>query len=226
MSNIGKQKSKYDLIIFDCDGTLVDSEGLIHQSCAFALNAQGFMQFTPEHCSAAFKGISLDDIIVILQNSLGSSFNAQDFVHDGLVKSKELIAKFVKPIENAHVMLRGISHIKKCVASNGEHERVLQSLEATKLKEFFHDDEIFTFRMVPQGKPAPDLFLYAASKMKATPDKCLVVEDSLIGVRAAKAAGMDVIFIKSDVHTKEEESIRKHNPLGVITDLVDLKAFL
>jgi HAD superfamily hydrolase (TIGR01509 family) len=218
--------NKYDLIIFDCDGTLVDSEMLIHQSCSAALREQGFAKFTPEYCASTFKGISMRDILILLQAELGSSFKAELFMRNASEKSDLLIAEHIRPINNAAQLLTYLDNTPKCVASNGEHERVVLSLESTNLKKFFADKDIFTYRMVGKAKPAPDLFLYAAEQMRFSAAKCLVIEDSLIGVRAARAANMDVIYIKSDAHSKEESAVLEYKPLAMIDDLLEVKKYL
>lgn len=90
--------------------------------------------------------------------------------------------------------------IKKCVASNGVREAVLGALQSGGFMEYFTEDQIFTAGQVPRPKPYPDLFLYAAQQMQIPPDQCLVIEDGVPGVKAAVAAGMDVIGFTGTAH--------------------------
>jgi HAD superfamily hydrolase (TIGR01509 family) len=144
-------------------------------------------------------------------------------------RTEELIPTELKAIKNASELLEYLADFPICVASNGEQPVVLFSLETTGLLKFFGKDHIFTHEMVAHGKPEPDLFLLAANKMGYLPEKCLVIEDSIIGTTAAKRAGMDVISIISrrcgDTN-KARRDLEGLKPLAIIEDLLDVKKYL
>jgi HAD superfamily hydrolase (TIGR01509 family) len=179
--------TKPDLIIFDCDGVLVDSEVL---SCRCL--------------SEVLAGYGIDlDLDQALDLFLGRSMTAvRDHyeAHGRLIPeqfSTELSAgvraaflSALCPIEGVSSVLEGLQ-IPHCVASSSDFDRVSFSLSLTGLAPHF-ERRLYTSQMVERGKPAPDLFLYAADKMQADPGRTLVIEDSVSGVMAAKAAGMTV----------------------------------
>jgi HAD superfamily hydrolase (TIGR01509 family) len=179
--------TKPDLIIFDCDGVLVDSEVL---SCRCL--------------SEVLAGYGIDlDLDQALDLFLGRSMTAvRDHyeAHGRLIPeqfSTELSAgvraaflSALCPIEGVSSVLEGLQ-IPHCVASSSDFDRVSFSLSLTGLAPHF-ERRLYTSQMVDRGKPAPDLFLYAADRMQADPRRTLVIEDSVSGVMAGKAAGMTV----------------------------------
>jgi len=179
--------TKPDLIIFDCDGVLVDSEVL---SCRCL--------------SEVLAGYGIDlDLDQALDLFLGRSMTAvRDHyeAHGRLIPeqfSTELSAgvraaflSALCPIEGVSSVLEGLQ-IPHCVASSSDFDRVSFSLSLTGLAPHF-ERRLYTSQMVDRGKPAPDLFLYAADRMQADPGRTLVIEDSVSGVVAGKAAGMTV----------------------------------
>jgi HAD superfamily hydrolase (TIGR01509 family) len=179
--------TKPDLIIFDCDGVLVDSEVL---SCRCL--------------SEVLAGYGIDlDLDQALDLFLGRSMTAvRDHyeAHGRLIPeqfSTELSAgvraaflSALCPIEGVSSVLEGLQ-IPHCVASSSDFDRVSFSLSLTGLAPHF-ERRLYTSQMVDRGKPAPDLFLYAADRMQADPGRTLVIEDSVSGVMAGKAAGMTV----------------------------------
>lgn len=180
------------LVIFDCDGTLVDSEYANNKATSEVLQSLGHEKFTVEHCIEYFAGCSVDDIIDTLKDlKISNSDEVLQAMHDrGIALAKEL---GLQPIENATQLLKKID-IPKCIASNGERAMVLSSLDITGLSDYFPQDRIFTRERVSLPKPAPDIYLYAAKIMgEYDSSNCLVIEDSVVGVRAAQAAGMNVI---------------------------------
>jgi HAD superfamily hydrolase (TIGR01509 family) len=176
-----------DLIIFDCDGVLVDSEVLSCRCLAQALEGCGIaLEFTD--ALELFLGRSTS---VVLQHYAGEGRALPDsFVSDLKARTRESFRISLQPIPGIALLLAELK-TPHCVASSSDLDRVSFSLERTGLSRFF-DNHIFTSEMVARGKPAPDLFLYAAEKMRAQPAKTLVIEDSVSGVAAAKAAGMQV----------------------------------
>jgi HAD superfamily hydrolase (TIGR01509 family) len=176
-----------DLIIFDCDGVLVDSEVLSCGCLSEALAGHG-IELAVNEAIDLFVGrsmVAVREHYRALGKHLPDEFSTKlrDRVH-------ETFAKALLPIEGVATVLDRL-RAPTCVASSSDLDRVSFSLELTGLSKYF-GDRIYTSQMVKHGKPAPDLFLYAASAMQADPRRTLVIEDSVSGVRAAKAAGMTV----------------------------------
>jgi HAD superfamily hydrolase (TIGR01509 family) len=175
------------LIIFDCDGVLVDSEVLSCRCLCEALASCG-IEVGLEETLDLFLGRSLDAVLEHYQG-LGRSIPRQ-FPAELRAKVQETFRAALCPIEGIGSVLEGLK-IPHCVASSSALDRVSLSLSLTGLARHF-GDRLYTAQMVDRGKPAPDLFLYAARRMQADPARTLVIEDSVSGVRAAKAAGMAV----------------------------------
>jgi HAD superfamily hydrolase (TIGR01509 family) len=175
------------LIIFDCDGVLVDSEVLSCRCLCEALAGCG-IEVGLEETLDLFLGRSLDAVLDHYQ-ALGRSIPRQ-FPAELMAKVQETFRAALCPIEGVGPVLEGLQ-MPHCVASSSTLDRVSLSLSLTGLARHF-GDRLYTAQMVDRGKPAPDLFLYAARRMQADPARTLVIEDSVSGVRAAKAAGMTV----------------------------------
>ena len=175
------------LIIFDCDGVLVDSELLSCRCLCEALAGCG-IEVGVEETLDLFLGRSLDAVLGHYQ-ALGRSIPRQ-FPAELRAKVQETVRSALCPIDGVGSVLEGLK-IPLCVASSSALDRVSLSLSLTGLARHF-GDRLYTAQMVDRGKPAPDLFLYAAGRMQADPARTLVIEDSVSGVQAAKAAGMTV----------------------------------
>jgi HAD superfamily hydrolase (TIGR01509 family) len=175
------------LIIFDCDGVLVDSELLSCRCLCEALAGCG-IEVGVEDTLDLFLGRSLDAVLEHYQ-ALGRSIPRQ-FPAELRAKVQETFRSALCPIDGVGSVLEGLK-IPHCVASSSALDRVSLSLSLTGLARHF-GDRLYTAQMVDRGKPAPDLFLYAAGRMQADPARPLVIEDSVSGVQAAKAAGMTV----------------------------------
>lgn len=180
------------LVLFDCDGTLVDSEYLNNYAMIQILHGFGLTQYTIEHALREFVGLRFSNIIKTIHNETGFEFpdNAAKLY---LSKVAELSADYMKPVDGAREMvLAAQEKFETCVVSNGERNNVLSSLKFVGLDDLFEDEFVFTGLMAPNPKPAPDLFLLAAARKSTVPEQTLVIEDSATGVRAGLAAGMQV----------------------------------
>jgi len=177
-----------DLIIFDCDGVLVDSEVISCRAHANALTRHGY-PITSEQVSRRFLGRSTKQANLEIETELGRQL--PEAYHGDL--QDELFRSFEADLE----AIRGIHDVLDvvtqavCVASSGSHQRMQVSLGSTGLHERLAPN-IFSSSQVKNGKPAPDLFLFAANQMGVAPERCVVVEDSLAGIAGARAAGMTV----------------------------------
>lgn len=178
-----------ELIIFDCDGVLVDSEIIANQVLQQGLARLGWTLSLQEVIDR-FMGKSLascqDEIAAYLDAEIPEAFWS--------ALQQKTYARFrsdLQPIEGIAEVLGAIQS-PKCVASSGSHEKIDITLGITGLKHHF-SNAIYSATSVDHGKPAPDLFLYAAKQMKTDPSACLVIEDSPYGVQAALAADMRVL---------------------------------
>jgi HAD superfamily hydrolase (TIGR01509 family) len=210
------------LFIFDCNGVLVDSEAIVAQVAASELTRVGFA-VSPDIISRFFAGRRPIDMLVDIEaatlRTLPVGF-AKTLANATLKRIKAEL-RATAHVEHALTWLRG----PKCVASSSPLDRVRISLESTGLIRFF-EPHLFSANEVPNGKPAPDLFLYVAAKMRTKPEDCIVVEDSPAGVAAAHAAGMVPIgFIGgSHINPNQGAQLTKAGARAVIADMRALKS--
>ena len=179
--------TKPDLIIFDCDGVLVDSEVLSCSCLSEGLAGYG-IDLDLDQALELFLGRSISAVLDHYQAS-GHRIPEQ-FSTELKTRVRAVFETALCPIEGVNSVLEDLQ-IPHCVASSSDFDRVAFSLSLTGLAPHF-DGRLYTAQMVARGKPAPDLFLYAADKMRTDPRHTLVIEDSVSGVTAAKAAGMTV----------------------------------
>ncbi len=184
------------LVIFDCDGVLVDSEPLSIAVVVQAMRDSG-IEIDAEGAYQRFLGKSLATLI----DTLDTEFNVQaDQAFLDRIR-EDLYARFrseLQPIAGIGETLDSLD-IRRCVASSSQLERIKLSLGLTGLLDRL-EPHIFSASMVKRGKPAPDLFLYAAQQMGVSPENCIVVEDSPAGIVAARAAGMTVFAFTGGAH--------------------------
>ncbi|MGR3939241.1 HAD family hydrolase [Streptomyces sp. BRA346] len=182
---------RYDMVIFDNDGVLVDSEPISNRLLAGYLTELGHPT-SYEDSLRDYMGSAMHRIHDLVLERTGQRLPA-DF--DATFHSRvfDAFRRELEPVAGVATTLNGLraEGIPYCVASSGSHERIRVALRKTGLYDYFGEDRIFSSEDVGRGKPAPDLFLHAASRMGAAPERCAVVEDSPLGVRAALAAGMD-----------------------------------
>ena len=188
-----------DLIIFDCDGVLVDSEVISCRAHANAFTRHGY-PITAEQVFQRFLGRSARQANFEVEAELGRSL--PDHFHADL--HEELYRGFAADLEAIPFITDALDRIAQpvCVASSGSHQRMQVSLGRTGLHERFAPN-IFSAQQVRHGKPAPDLFLFAAAQMRTEPARCLVVEDSVSGIAGAVAAGMTVLGFHGGSHCRE-----------------------
>ena len=178
--------SRFDLVIFDNDGVLVDSEPAANRVLSTLLTEYG-VPTTVEESMARYMGRSVPQVRALVEDSLGRPLPA-DLEARYVGELYPSFRRFLRPIAGI-VEALGAIHLPVCVASSGTHERIRLTLTCTGLWERF-GGRVFSAQDVVHGKPAPDLFLHAAAAMGADPRRCAVVEDSPTGITGANAAGM------------------------------------
>jgi HAD superfamily hydrolase (TIGR01509 family) len=182
----------FDLIIFDNDGVLVDSEALSNRVLSRLLTGYG-LPTTFEQSIATYVGRSMTSVREVAEGLLGASL-PEDFI---ALYNAEVFAMFeseLRAVDSVEAVLEHLSEvgIPTCVASSGSPERIDLTLGLTGLRRHFGDN-IFSATQVERGKPAPDLFLFAAEQMGIRPERCAVIEDSPLGIEGGNAAGMTTL---------------------------------
>jgi HAD superfamily hydrolase (TIGR01509 family) len=210
----------FRLVIFDCDGVLVDSEPIANRVFAEMLRAHG-LPMTVDDVIDTFVGRSRDTCIAMAGEMRGCPL-PEGFARDWDEALHEAMRREVKPVPGVPELLRSLD-VPFCVASNGEPSHMEVSLAVTGLMPLV-EGRLFSAVEVPRPKPAPDLFLHAARAMGAAPAECAVVEDTPTGVRAGIEAGMRVFAYAGGRHTDRAEVAR----LGatVFDDMRRLKGLL
>jgi HAD superfamily hydrolase (TIGR01509 family) len=176
------------LIIFDFDGVVVDSEPIAIQVIQKSLENIN-LHFSYKDCFRAFVGHSFDEGL----NNLADDHHLDilmlpiNFETNTKTKINLALARKLEPIKNVKEALRNMPH-KKCIASGSDYNRIEISLKKTGTKQFFNG--VFSSSSVSKGKPAPDVFQYAAAQMGYSPQECTIIEDSEAGMRAGLAAGI------------------------------------
>jgi HAD superfamily hydrolase (TIGR01509 family) len=210
------------VVIFDCNGVLVDSEPIATRVAAEEFTRAGFAM-TPEIVSRFFAGRRAADMFAAVEaatkRKLPPNFSAQ--LTAATLRRFRTDLRAMPHVSYALTWVRG----PKCVASSSTLDRIRVSLEATGLSRFF-EPNLFSANEVPRGKPAPDLLLHAAAKMRVAPQGCIVVEDSAVGVAAAAAAGMIPIGYVGGSHAGAQlpGQLKAAGAKAVIADMRALKA--
>jgi len=192
------EKMSFDLIIFDCDGVLVDSEVIACRVDADTLTRHGY-PITADQVFDRFLGRSMREVNLEIEAELGRNL-PDDFSTQLLDELYRSFAAELEAVPHIHATLDTIAQ-PVCVASSGTHERMRISLGRAGLYDRFAP-HIFSATQVRNGKPAPDLFLFAAEQMAMSPKQCLVIEDSAPGIAAARAAGMTVLGFHGGSHCR------------------------
>jgi HAD superfamily hydrolase (TIGR01509 family) len=210
------------LVIFDCDGVLVDSEGISHEVLARALSGAGLPTSTAD-ALRHYKGLILRDVIARAESELGAPLPdgfIEAFEHERALEFRRRL----KPVAGAAETVRSLraAGLKVCVASQGKLEKTELTLQLTGLRDLFEASALFSAYSVPRGKPHPDLFLHAAGTMRAAPDRCVVIEDTTIGVIAARSAGMRTLGYAAD----DDESALRAAGAEVLRSLADIPALI
>jgi HAD superfamily hydrolase (TIGR01509 family) len=190
--------ARVDLVIFDCDGVLVDSEVISCRAHADTLTRYGY-PITSEQVFDRFLGRSTQQASLEIETDLGGSL--PDDFHAQL--QDELFRSFAASLQAMPYIAEALDAMARpvCVASSGSQQRMRVSLGCTGLYDKFAPN-IFSATQVRSGKPAPDLFLFAARQMATLPGRCVVIEDSVPGIAGAVAAGMTVLGFHGGSHCR------------------------
>lgn len=209
----------FDLVIFDCDGVLVDSE-MLSARVLMGLMAEVGLPITPEIFRSDFLGRSF----------AAAAERAEERFHRRLPAGFQFRyrERLLACMQTELLPMTGIAELLAivtvpfCLATGSSPQRLAQSLEVTGLNQYF-TGRAYTASEVKHGKPAPDLCLYAAARMRVDPSRCLVIEDSEMGVRAALAANMQVWHFAGGAHIKAgyrlPENVAAHRAIADVAEL-------
>jgi HAD superfamily hydrolase (TIGR01509 family) len=209
---------KIELVIFDCDGVLVDSEIITNRVFASMLNELG-LPVTLDDMFEKFVGRSMAYSLEIIEASLGRNV-PENFVHEYQTRIEAALKSELKAVPGIESALESIN-VPYCVASSGSHEKMRATLGITGLLPKF-EERLFSATDVAKGKPAPDVFLYAARKLGTPPAACAVVEDTPIGVAAGVAAGMSVYGYAAHTPARQLEDAGAHFIFSSMSELPSL----
>ncbi len=206
-----------EAVIFDCDGTLVDTESI--ENTVLLQYAREFgLSLTLEEAVRRFAGVKMSDCVEIIESMTGRALPAE-FVPEFRRRCRVEFEAGLKPIDGVVDVLSDLQ-LPYCVASNGPLEKLELTLGLTGLKRFF-EDRVFSAYTINSWKPVPDLFLLAARELGASPRQCLVVEDSLPGIQAGIAAGMQVIaFRMNDLPPEVDSRVDSVHDFRKITSVI------
>jgi HAD superfamily hydrolase (TIGR01509 family) len=191
-----------DLVIFDCDGVLVDSEVISSRAHAETLTRHGYA-ITPDQVLQRFLGVADHEARLTVEAALGRKL-PDDFESEMKEAALRLYENHLRLIPHVAETVAALT-LPKCVASSGTPEKIRHGLTCAGLYDHLVP-HLFSAVQVKRGKPAPDLFLFAAEQMKASPDRCIVIEDSVAGVTGARAAGMTVLGFHGGSHCGEQHA--------------------
>ncbi|WGW04750.1 HAD family hydrolase [Tropicibacter oceani] len=225
MRDTVQEAKRNGLVIFDCDGVLVDSEPI---SLAVMLDilAEADCPLTVQEGYDHLLGRSLSTISNWLHDTRGV-----DLTQDRLTEMRNrLYLRFRQDLRAIPGVSEAILALpwRSCVASSSQPDRIRLSLDLTGQRDLF-EPNIFSATMVQRGKPAPDLFLHAARQFDVAPEDCVVIEDSPAGIQAAQAAGMQVIAFVGGSHAEPanlREKVAKLAPRAIISDMSDLPSLI
>jgi len=182
------KNTSYDLVIFDCDGVLVNTEPLANQVYVEILEEHGHRVNSDEYMRE-FSGASITQRLQVTSQKLNWT-PPSNFASTFQERLAELSRQVLEPVDGIHELVESIT-VPMCIASNGTRSEIQLRLKLANLTEFF-GDAIFSGLEVPKPKPAPDVFLTAAQSFNIPPSRCIVIEDSIPGVTAGVRAGMTV----------------------------------
>jgi HAD superfamily hydrolase (TIGR01509 family) len=212
------------LIIFDCDGVLIDSEILSAQVDCEILREHGY-EITPAELAHKFAGLTTDRIFELVGEEIGHPFS-NELIHRAQLETDQRLQEQVLPIPGVQDMLDALDD-PRCICSNSRPERLEVSLIKAGLWDRFRP-YVFSAQAVGQGrgKPAPDVFLHAAKIFETSPDDCIVIEDSVAGTTGGVAAGMRVIGFTGASHSwpGHAEALMDAGTTTVVRRLADVPA--
>lgn len=224
-----QHQKPFELLIFDFDGVLVDTQGIVNKIQYEYIKEKFGLNMELAHYAERFSGMRVETIVGILEQEKNFNFSQSPNEisrHIDEIVLKELSNQEISPLPGVVHFLQS-SSLKRCIGSNCTFRLLKAFLQSSHLLDFF-DGNIFSADMVAHPKPAPDLFLYAADKMGQNPKDCLVIEDSLAGVQAAVKAGIQVVGFLAGSHiaSKNSSCLLQAGSKAILNDMRHLDSYL
>jgi HAD superfamily hydrolase (TIGR01509 family) len=219
------------LCIFDCDGTLVDTEPLVAKSWVIFFKKYFNVNITEEDYFKYCHGKTPEDMCEHFNRKFNINLKFEGEIQEKKrIITQDLIRNELRPIASVSEFLRNVEEVRKCIASNSSKKKILISIKTAGLDKYFDEDEIFSRDLVDSGiiksaKPAPDIYLYTAEQMEYKPENCVVFEDSVTGVQAGKAANMIVVGCITPSYQDKVKMRKKMEAAGahyIVEDMTEL----
>lgn len=202
-------KYVFDLVLFDCDGTLVETESLLNRLMSDLMVEMGFEDFTYQRCHDLFSGHNYDYVKDWLKKHL-PEFPIGEFEELYYERAAHAVQAGLSPIPGVTDVLDTLKDRNIGLVTNGHHHVINYTLEMTDLKKYFPDICMFTYEMVENPKPAPDLYKLACKTLGESPANAVAIEDSLVGIKAAAGAGVYTVgFINCPNPEKKHKDLAK-----------------
>jgi HAD superfamily hydrolase (TIGR01509 family) len=195
-------------LIFDFDGVIADSEAIANTVLAETVTGLGHAT-TLDQALARYMGRRWTEVVAEIEAAIGKPVPS-NFSDQLKFATLERFRTDLKEVSGATAFIRRFSHIPRCIASSSSIDRLQLCLAVLGLEAEF-GSHVYSADMVARGKPHPDIFLYAASKLGVNPNECLVIEDSAGGIRAAVAAGMTAVGLSAASHIREGHDLKLHD---------------
>jgi len=226
---------KNKLCIFDCDGTLVDTEPLIAKSWRIFFDKYYDIKVTEKEYFDFCHGNSPEAMCNYFNKKFGANIEFKGEMREKKrAITTELIENELEAIPSIVKFLEKVKDFRKCIASNSSKKKILLSIKKVGLNNYFNENEIFSRDLVSDGtiensKPAPDMYIYTAKKMGYEPNQCIVFEDSITGIQACKSAGMTAIgcitpSCKDKI--KMRKKMEENNADYIVEDMMDILKFV
>ena len=222
-------QKKFKLLIFDFDGTLVDTQEIVNQIQYQYLKEYPEFKMSLENYTEKFSGQRVETIVETLSQEKGIHFR-----HSPEEISKIIDDRFLTQVSGQHLspqqgVVEFLTHspLNRCIGSNCSLKLLKVLLKSSHLSQFF-EENVFSCEMVTHPKPAPDVFLYAAQHMGVKVEDCLVIEDSVTGIQAAVKAGMQVVGFLSNasIDSSKANKLLHAGATAVVNDMCDISAYL
>jgi len=194
----------FDAVIFDCDGTLVDSEPITVRTLVEFVKEFG-LELDYDEALGLFLGRDMQLIVEVLEGRIGKKL-PDDFTETYRRRQAAELRRSVECVPGAEKLLASMTK-PFCIASNAPVFKINLNLKVTGIAKFFEDDLVLSAYDIKKWKPDPALFFYAAEKLKVDPTRCVVIEDSLAGIEAGLAAGMQTVGYSPTAEAKPTDSV-------------------
>jgi HAD superfamily hydrolase (TIGR01509 family) len=211
-------------LIFDFDGVIADSEAIANTVLAETVTELGHPT-TLDQSLTRYAGRRWHDVMAEIEKAIGKSLPA-DFSHDLKRATLDRFRTDLKEVSGAADFIKRFSHLPRCIASSSSIDRLQLCLSVLALEAEF-GEHVYSADMVARGKPHPDIFLFAANKLGVNPDRCLVIEDSAGGIKAAVAAGMTAVGLCAASHIRDghDAILREAGAVHLAQSWADVERF-